>query len=180
MGYVSLFSNRPIILSVCLTRPTSFDDYAINAPDVLPPFAYHNEKLLVHCSRYPLTGFGSYVRNPTLPPITSLQLEALDAVHFTAQRNSIKLPSKVGDMIFINNRAMLHGREAISGPNDQRKLSDRHMMRLWLRDPKRAWGIPNTWMSMSDKVYYCTGDTKFGRFAIEPELKPITTWRTNG
>jgi len=163
----------------------TYDDYARNPPDILPLFAYHEDKLIVHCSRYPLTGFGSYIRNPDLPPITEQQLEALDAVHFTAQRNSIRLPNCTGDIVYINNKAMLHGRDAMAKRPNEHDLSKRHKLKFWLRDPKRAWSLPAPLNSIDDKVF---GPNREDGRRVEtllmrpdpPEKSATTRWYING
>lgn len=72
--------------------------------------------------------------------MTEAQAEALDLVHFVAEKHSIEVKSAPGDMLLCNNLALLHGRKAFTDatPNDHK----RHVMRLWLRNEKRAWQTP--------------------------------------
>ena len=46
---------------------------------------------------------------------------------------------KAGDMVFINNLALLHARDSYVDPEQG---PGRHLVRLWLRNPKLAWHIP--------------------------------------
>jgi hypothetical protein len=182
--YNELASTRPDIVRTLSEEWVwdTYDDYARNPPDVLPLFAYHDDKLIVHCSRYPLTGFGSYVRNPDLPPINEKQLEALNAVHFTAQRNSIRLPNRPGDLVYINNKAMLHGREAMAKRPGEHDLSKRHRLKFWLRDPARAWKLPSSLNGIDNKVFGANREDG-GRVEIlqlGPEKIATTRWYING
>lgn len=134
----------------------SYEDYSKVPPQKNPLLAYHAEKLIVQCSRYPLTGFGSYVRNPELPPVTEAQIEALNAIHFIAEQNSFALPNRKGDILYVNNMGCLHGREPLKtaeGGVGESVLSKRHRLRFWLRDPKRAWDIPPSMQNIWDRVY---------------------------
>jgi hypothetical protein len=134
----------------------SYEDYSKVPPQKNPLLAYHAEKLIVQCSRYPLTGFGSYVRNPDLPPVTKAQVEALNAIHFIAEQNSFALPNRKGDILYVNNMGCLHGREPLKtaeGDAGESVLSKRHKLRFWLRDPKRAWDIPPSMQNIWARVY---------------------------
>ncbi|KAH6662143.1 hypothetical protein B0J14DRAFT_496316 [Halenospora varia] len=181
--YNELAATRPDLICT-LSEEWVYDDYARNPPDHLPLFAYHDNKLIVHCSRYPLTGFGSWIRNPDLPAVTEKQLEALDAVHFTAQRNAIKLPNQVGDIVYINNKAMLHGRNAMAKRDNEGELSKRHRMKFWLRDPKRAWKLPSSLDGVDDKVFGANrpDGSRVETLLLRPELEGVKTtrWYING
>jgi len=90
----------------------SFQDYS-KFPPTSVPFIYSvaGEKVIWRFSRYPITGFSERTRNPALPTPTKAQIEAIDAVHFMAAANAIPLPMGKGDMVFINDMAILHARE---------------------------------------------------------------------
>lgn len=45
-----------------------------------------------------------------------------------------------GDIRFINNMGLLHGREGFNDDTEQE--SKRHLMRLWLRNSKLQWSLP--------------------------------------
>ena len=64
-----------------------------------------------------------------------------------AARHKLSLESRPGDMVFINNFALLHAREAYKDAHD----SSRHLVRLWLRNTSQALAIPDAmktpWMS---------------------------------
>ena len=68
-------------------------------------------------------------------PLSPLEHEALDAVARTAARSDLayEMDLEPGDMQFLNNRFILHGRaDYRDAPDPDRK---RHMLRLWLMMP---------------------------------------------
>ncbi|KAK4146227.1 uncharacterized protein C8A04DRAFT_35207 [Dichotomopilus funicola] len=91
---------------------------------------------------------GSLVRSGCL---TMAQNAALDAVHFAARDAACSIQYAAGDVLFFNNRRVLHGREAfldgcgLRRPGEEERPEGlerkRYMLRLWLQDEQRA-GIP--------------------------------------
>lgn len=147
--------------------------------------AYHNGRMITNCSRYSLAGFGSYQRNPDLPPITADQVEALDAIHFTATRNAMRIPNDKGDLLYINNMALLHARDALqtkSDGNSSEALSKRHKLRLFLRDPALSWKIPSGLNRVWEQLYgpNTADGQRQEHFIIEPEHMAGTRWKSNG
>jgi hypothetical protein len=148
----------------------------------MPLIAFHDNKLLTQCSRYPFTGFGSFVRNPALPPITTAQIEALNAVHFISQRNAIILPNVKGDILYVNNMSMLHGRYAMKDRGGSEVLSGRHRLKFFLRDPQRAWKIPVCFERVWTDVYgpnMPDGMKKEG-WILQPDKSVSFRWKING
>lgn len=82
--------------------------------------------------------------------MTHEQAEALDMVHFTAEKHLVSLQMERGDMQFLNNLAAFHGREAFT--DNESTEQKRHMLRLWLRNEEYAWGTPealkDSWFSI--------------------------------
>ena len=50
-------------------------------------------------------------RSKEIPAITEAQAEALDALHFTAQKRSVAMGFRKGDLQLINNLSIFHARE---------------------------------------------------------------------
>ena len=96
--------------------------------------------MILNFSRRVLTGHPNDPRSPGIPGLTEAQAEALDAVHFLARKHCKSLGMEKGDLRFINNMGLLHGREAFS--DGERSVSERHLMRLWLHNRERAWKLP--------------------------------------
>ncbi|CAO2649321.1 Nn.00g067060.m01.CDS01 [Neocucurbitaria sp. VM-36] len=96
-------------------------------------------KPILNFSRRVITGNAASPRDPRAPPVTRAQLDAMDAVHFTAEKYCLKLEQHEGDMLFVNNLAMLHSREAFEDDDN----TQRHLLRLWLRNDELGWKIPD-------------------------------------
>ncbi len=90
------------------------------------PLLYHQpatdknpERIIIQYARRSYTGFQALPRTPTIPPITEAQAEALDALHFTAERLSLALDFRAGDVQYINNLATFHARDGFRDTPDQ-------------------------------------------------------------
>ncbi|KAL2754185.1 hypothetical protein ACRALDRAFT_1056444 [Sodiomyces alcalophilus JCM 7366] len=74
------------------------------------------------------------------PPLTSAQLAALDALQRSAERHQVRIHTAPGDIMFINNWALLHRRDSyLDSPQEKR-----HLVRLWLRNSDLGWPVPDT------------------------------------
>ncbi|KAI1653974.1 Clavaminate synthase-like protein [Daldinia decipiens] len=112
-------------------------------PFVLCPLIeYHAGNLLTSMDPSRI-GPHPLIRNGSIPNLTPEQQEALVVLEETAQKHQIQLDTQPGDLIFINNLALLHGRESYLDSN----TSSRHLVRLWLRNTQLGWPIPPS-MSM--------------------------------
>lgn len=89
---------------------------------------------------------GALIRSPQgfrpsdVPLLTVRQNAALDAIHFAATSKALKVVYRPGDVLFFNNRRVLHGREAFT---DDSVNGTRHLLRLWLRDEELAGTPPH-------------------------------------
>lgn len=75
----------------------------------------------------------------TVPALTASRIEALKVFGSLATKHRLRLDTRAGDMVFINNLALLHAREPYV---DAKEGPGRHLVRLWLRNPALAWNIP--------------------------------------
>lgn len=66
-----------------------------------------------------------------LPAPTAAQIEATDAIQFIANANHVRIPLESGDMLFVNDTALMHSREAF----DEGQSFERHLVKMVLRDP---------------------------------------------
>ncbi|KAF8853561.1 Clavaminate synthase-like protein [Acephala macrosclerotiorum] len=115
---------------------------------------YNNSKgrPILNFSRRILTSNDNFPRTrdfSLFEPLTEAQAEALDAVNFTAVKHGLEINLLPGDMCFVNNLALLHGRNAFEDSDE----SKRYFLRLWLRDPERAWDIPEGLRKVHDLVF---------------------------
>jgi hypothetical protein len=54
------------------------------------------------------------LRSANIPPISEAQAEALDMLHFYAEKFSLGLNFKKGDIQYINSMGLLHARDAFT------------------------------------------------------------------
>ena len=82
-----------------------------------------------------------------VPNLKPPQIHAMGVLMKVAARHQLSLDCQPGDMVFINNFAILHARDRYKDAED----SARHLVRLWLRDTSQALAIPDAmktpWMS---------------------------------
>ncbi|KAM0418880.1 hypothetical protein ACHAPT_012145 [Fusarium lateritium] len=105
-------------------------------------------------SRRPLTGAWFSPHYPGVPAITEEQAEALDMVHFTAEKHALEVHLQQGDIELVNNFAMFHARRGfVDDPS-----AHRHLMRLWLRSSDRAWVSPEVVAHSSREIYDADGE----------------------
>ncbi|PYH87314.1 putative TfdA family oxidoreductase [Aspergillus uvarum CBS 121591] len=107
------------------------------------------DRVLIQYARRYFTGFQAQPRSADIPPITEAQAEALDALHFLAEQHSAALDFQKGDVQYINNLSIFHAR---NGFRDE-PGKERHLLRLWLRDPEHAWETPEPLQKRWDIVY---------------------------
>ena len=60
--------------------------------------------------RRAFTGYWGRPRTADIPAITEAQAEALDTLHYLAEKNAVNLDFHQGDMQFINNLGIFHAR----------------------------------------------------------------------
>lgn len=108
---------------------------------------HHDNRVIMNFSRRVLTGHPISGRSDGIPGLTEAQAEALDAVHFIARKHKLCMTTCKGDIRLINNFAVLHGREAYNdvdtnlanmAGDPSHRLSQRHLLRLWLHDEKNG------------------------------------------
>lgn len=157
---------------------TSFKSYAQQPPRhvrFLQKIDSDKIKVLFRFSRYPITGW-QRKRNPNLPEPTKAQLEAVDAVQFTAMKHAITLPVVKGDMLFVNDMAMFHARTEFDDGGIPLK---RHLAKMFFRDPDKGWDIPLSMEKEWRKTYSPNqpDGTRLETWHIlhEPGLEEMTT-----
>jgi hypothetical protein len=79
------------------------------------------------------------------------QLEALDVLEETAAANALVFEFLTGDIQFVNNLAVLHGRESFM--NSEMNGCRRHLLRLFLKDEAMAWKVPSALSGLMSCLY---------------------------
>ncbi|KAF8177446.1 hypothetical protein BJ912DRAFT_1024215 [Pholiota molesta] len=162
--YNELAETRPDLIKT-LSEPWVHDTFGADPPYVTRPLLFwHDARIIIQYARRVFTGFLALPRSSGIPPITEAQAEALDAVHFLAEKHALGLSFQKGDIQYINNLSVFHGRDGfVDSPEHKR-----HLLRLWLRDEELAWNIPEplepTW-----KRLYQSATPETERFPPEPE-----------
>ncbi|XDG04988.1 hypothetical protein ABKA04_004603 [Annulohypoxylon sp. FPYF3050] len=103
-----------------------------------PATASTPERVVLQYARRSLVGFGALPRSHNIPPITEAQAEALDTLHFLGEKFSVNTYFQKGDIQYVNNLALFHARDGFTNTAEKQ----RHLLRLWLRDPENAWETP--------------------------------------
>jgi hypothetical protein len=137
------------------------------------PLLYHQaatdstpERVIIQYARRYFTGFLAQPRSQGIPPITEAQAEALDALHFTAEKHSALLDFQKGDVQYINNLSVFHSRNGFTDELGK----ERHLLRLWLRDSEYAWETPAQLESRWEGVYSdLSPDEQV--FTLEPQIR---------
>ncbi|KAE8391483.1 hypothetical protein ETB97_006777 [Aspergillus alliaceus] len=171
--YNILAKERPDLVRT-LSEPWPVDGF--NNPEkpyTTRPLLYHQkatettpERVLIQYARRYFTGFLAQPRSTNIPPISEAQAEALDALHFLAEEHSAALDFQKGDVQYINNLSIFHARKGFRDEPGK----ERHLLRLWLRDPELAWETPEPLRGRWENVY---GDVKVEEqvFPLEPKLR---------
>ena len=102
-----------------LTNPSSYGD--LLKPYTSRPLLFHTpanetspERVVIQYARRGFTGFLNLPRSKDIPPITEAQAEALDALHFLADRFSLTLDFQKGDVQYVNNLSIFHARDGFT------------------------------------------------------------------
>jgi len=77
----------------------------------IPATEKAGEKMIIQYARRTFTGYQALPRSTEIPPITEAQAEALDAIHFLAERFAVTLDFREGDVQFVNNLSIFHARD---------------------------------------------------------------------
>ena len=77
----------------------------------LPASEKSEERMIIQYARRTFTGYQALPRSPDIPPITEAQAEALDALHFLAEKYAITLDFRQGDIQYVNNLSIFHARD---------------------------------------------------------------------
>ncbi|KAJ5482023.1 hypothetical protein N7475_000835 [Penicillium sp. IBT 31633x] len=142
-------------------------------PFTLRPLLYYQpatittpERIIVQYARRYFTGFLAQPRSKNIPPISEAQAEALDALHFLAEEHSAALNFQKGDVQYVNNLSIFHARNGFKDSPGQ----ERHLLRLWLRDPENAWETPQQLQDRWDTVYKDVAEDE-QTFPLEPAIR---------
>lgn len=130
-----------------------------SSPSETRPLLFHSpstKHTIISCSRARITGTPSRPRPSSLPVITGLQQEALDALHYISQKVAIPIDFKAGDMLFFNNLTMMHARDSFDNNDSCVSEKKRHLLRLIIRDEsgeRPRWHVPKELLRQMNAIY---------------------------
>lgn len=133
----------------------------------IPVFNYHEGLVSAIYQRQYIE---SARRFPGVPPLTALQIEALDLLDELANdlRLNLTMELQPGDIQLVHNHTILHDRTAFEDyPEPDRK---RHLLRLWLA-PKNARPLPEVFAERYGSI---TPGDRGG--VVVPGAKPTITF----
>ncbi|KAJ3759723.1 hypothetical protein EV360DRAFT_41322 [Lentinula raphanica] len=163
--YNELAATRPDLIQT-LSQPWILDTFGGRSGFTSRPLLYVEDgHIIIQYSRRHFTGYGNQRRSSDVPPITEAQAEALDAVHFLAEKYSLGLNFQKGDIQYINSLGLLHARDAFRDDSEH----VRHLIRLWLRNDKLAWPTPEPLQPIWKRLYSVGPEEQ--RFPLEPEIR---------
>ncbi|KAJ3517448.1 hypothetical protein NLJ89_g502 [Agrocybe chaxingu] len=166
--YNELAEKRPDLVKT-LAEPWVVDGFGRDPPAIERPLLYYlDSKIIIQYARRYFTGFQGLPRSSNIPPITEAQAEALDALHFLAEKYSLGLNFQKGDIQFINNLSIFHARD---GFVDNEKQA-RHLLRLWLRNEELAWKLPKPLEPLWKKTFDVTPEEQ--TFALDPVIRDVS------
>lgn len=106
--------------------------------------------------------------------LDAAQLHALEVLNQVAEKHAVSIAAQPGDILFINNFALLHKRDKYIDSDDA--TARRHLVRLWLRNPELGWDIPER-MKAPWKAAYGPKEG-FGRFLEDRyEVVPVKEYK---
>ncbi|KAL4921861.1 hypothetical protein BDW62DRAFT_218502 [Aspergillus aurantiobrunneus] len=133
---------------------------------LLPAKGSIPQRVSLQYGRRYFVGFGALPRSPAIPPISEAQAEALDTLHFTGEKFCVNTEFQRGDIQYVNNLSIFHARDGFIDSAEKQ----RHLLRLWLRDPEKAWHTPEVlaprWAQIYDSV---TPESE--AFPLEPFIR---------
>jgi len=143
------------------------------SPYTSRPLLYHQpatstlpERIVIQYARRYFTGFLAQPRSANIPPISEAQAEALDTLHFLAEKHAASLDFQKGDVQYVNNLSIFHARNGF----EDEVGKERHLLRLWLRDPEYAWETPKPLHGRWDKVFKDVKEEE-QVFPLEPRVR---------
>jgi hypothetical protein len=102
------------------------------SPEKIPVFSFAGGDLSVRYNRNWMLGAATR-RNV---PFTDEEVAIFDFFDETARRNALSVEMGAGDVYFVNNYAVLHGREAYDEAPDAQAAQKRLFFRVWMYLPR--------------------------------------------
>ncbi|CAN9274571.1 unnamed protein product [Alternaria alternata] len=133
-------------------------------------FTLPSGRTAIQASRSRLFGTACRPRPDSLPPLSSQQTEAVNALHVIGDMVAKCVECRSGDMLFFNNCRMMHARDAFIDGDDNSNTTKRYLLRLILDDDRddAPWELPPELLETWKELYDHRDEDEV--FAIHPEL----------
>jgi len=115
--------------------------------------------------RRPFFGDEKCPRLEGLPDLTPAQNRALEVIQEIAKDCCTPISLEVGDVFFINNRALFHARSSYVD-HSRDPESRRHAIRIALRDAEFGWAIPEALAHRYSAMFGCTDIPEDERWGV--------------
>lgn len=171
--YNDIASTRPDVIHALASDSWVFDKFSphLQPPyeirPILLPFGEKHGPSFFY-SRRPLTGSPVAPRTPGVPNMTERQAEALDMVHFTAVKRQLSFTAQRGDVILVNNLAVMHARDAFTDFHPGCEDVDSELMD---RDHLRDYTVKTATSSKRPNSTRHAGEERRGRHIIRLWLR---------
>jgi len=131
----AMLARAPVLLEALFqdlwrSRPADEDGMYDRPYFALPVFGLEQGRLTTQYSR---TYVEQAQEHPEVPRLTAAQVAAMDLLAALAEELCLHAPFAAGDMQFVNNHVVFHGRTAYE--DDRAAGRSRHLLRLWLSPP---------------------------------------------
>ncbi|GAW18362.1 hypothetical protein ANO14919_078370 [Xylariales sp. No.14919] len=147
------------------------------SPFVLAPLLAFQSGNLVISADPARIGPHPALANRRVPDLLPAQKVALALLQKTATMQQVKLPTRRGDLLFINNWGVLHARDSYQDDG----LATRHVVRLWLRNSELGWTIPESMKAPWEASFGAEANKKVDKqYPITPMPEYMEPKFTNG
>jgi hypothetical protein len=103
-------------------------------------------------AREPLVGLPGVPRAAEVGVLSVAQRGALDVLEKLAVEGMVRVEGRRGDVLFVNNHAVLHSREGFAVGEG------RYLVRMWLRNGEMAWRLPEELRGGNERIYGKEGE----------------------
>lgn len=125
-------------------------------------------KVVIHFVKTLLTGSAYVPRTSDAPQMTEGQARAIKELVPILDEHAFTAKQEEGDILFLNNLAVLHAREAFVNTPE----ATRHILRLYLSDPEQSWENPTADTGEAQMICSTVGKpSEAQRFETKTELQ---------
>lgn len=133
-----------------------------------PLLAYENGQVQINYAGTFVGGNPEYPLSAEAPELPNEKKRALKTLQDTAWQCQVQIDPEPGDLLFVNNYALMHARGSWQDSREDPQ-KQRYMMRLWLHDESKGWKSAT---ALQRKL-----DTNFDLPPEKQGLRTFTEWQ---